>query len=218
MTNDDLKRFFPQNGTPEKKEDFVRYTKDGLIPGLNAEGAESGIAELTSVTDIGDAVVTYDTTDGMTINTVERYTYGEDGTTKDVNTEREIPIKPGVGINIDATEDGTAIEISADSAKFKTLFGNHSVVGEGNIDLFDHDISIVGTNVEAYLDVYSSINTKVDSLTDLKTLLGATFTRGCYGVAGGKSVYAITESALKLADGTIQTLAGLTFDDIVTTI
>lgn len=34
MTNDDLKRFYPQNSAPQKREDFVRYEKNGKIPGV----------------------------------------------------------------------------------------------------------------------------------------------------------------------------------------
>lgn len=31
MTNDDLKRFYPENSTPERNKDFVRYDKQGNI-------------------------------------------------------------------------------------------------------------------------------------------------------------------------------------------
>ena len=41
MTNDDLKRFYPQNSTPEKANDFVRYNANGEIPGIGSgEGGE----------------------------------------------------------------------------------------------------------------------------------------------------------------------------------
>lgn len=65
-------------------------------------------------------------------------------------------------------------------ASFKTLFGNKSIVGSGNIDLYQHVIKITGGDVPysdcyAYLTIVSSKNLNVDSLTDLKTLLGNTF-------------------------------------------
>lgn len=40
MTNDDLKRFYPQNSTPEKSNDFVRYNANGEIPGVGGNGGE----------------------------------------------------------------------------------------------------------------------------------------------------------------------------------
>lgn len=56
----------------------------------------------------------------------------------------------------------------------KTLFGDKSIVGTGNIDLYRHNIHIAGetTDSEVWCNmiVISSKNTVVDSLTDLYTL------------------------------------------------
>lgn len=56
----------------------------------------------------------------------------------------------------------------------KTLFGDKSIVGSGNIDLYRHNIHIAGetTDNEVWCNmiVISSKNTVVDSLTDLYTL------------------------------------------------
>ena len=101
---------------------------------------------------------------------------------------------------------------------FKTLFGNQSIVGNGNIDIYEHDIVISGDLTEVLLTVYSSKNVTVDSLTDLKTLCGNTFKKSCTGRANSKVVYGITEANLLFADGTTSTLANLTFTDTVTTI
>ena len=84
----------------------------------------------------------------------------------------------------------------------KTLFGNQSIVGTGNIDLYRHNICFTSTDqdklVKIRFIVPSSNNLKVNSLADLKTLLGNTFT---YPVNGGtgdnKSVYEITETGYK---------------------
>lgn len=58
--------------------------------------------------------------------------------------------------------------------KTKTLFGDKSIVGSGNIDLYRHNIHIEGetTDREVWCNmiVISSKNTVVDSLTDLYTL------------------------------------------------
>lgn len=52
----------------------------------------------------------------------------------------------------------------------KTLFGNKSIVGTGNIDLYRHTIYYYQDNVAIDFEIISSNNLKVDSLTDLKTL------------------------------------------------
>ena len=95
---------------------------------------------------------------------------------------------------------GTVDLLSSESVK--TLFGNQSIVGAGNIDLYRHNICFTSTDqdklVKIRFIVPSSNNLKVNSLADLKTLLGNTFT---YPVNGGtgdnKSVYEITETGYK---------------------
>lgn len=105
-----------------------------------------------------------------------------------------------------------------DPTSFKTLFGNQSIVGNGNIDIYEHDIIISGENIKAFLTVYSSKNTKVDSLNDLKLICGEKFTKSCTGYVDNTAVMAITELKLLKINGTDQLLTGVTFDDTVTTI
>lgn len=112
--------------------------------------------------------------------------------------------------------DGTVVW--EEYGAYKTIFGNQTITGEGNIDLYEHDIVISGDSIEVLFPVYSSKNIKVDSLTDLKTLCGNTFKKSCTGKANGKVVYGITETNLLLTDGTTLTLANLTFTDDLTTI
>lgn len=61
--------------------------------------------------------------------------------------------------------------ISEDNVK--TLFGNQSIVGTGNIDLYRHQLTLNydGEYETLSLIVYSSSNLNVDSLQDLTTLL-----------------------------------------------
>ena len=111
----------------------------------------------------------------------------------------------------------------------KTFFGNKSIFGTGNIDLYRHNICFTSTDqdkiVKIRFIVISSKNVVVDSLADLKTLLGYTFT---YPVNGGtgdnKTVYEITETGYKagatpyvLYDTVTPYPAG-TWTDTVTTI
>lgn len=80
---------------------------------------------------------------------------------------------------------------------FKTLFGNQSIVGTGNIDLYKHHIHVEGRPTgNFYIDFISSKNLAVDSLAGLKTLLGDTFQIIVYGDYNSLPVLYMTESAL----------------------
>lgn len=125
----------------------------------------------------------------------------------------------------------------------KTLFGNQSILGAGNIDLYTHFITIDarsdGTNgkrLRAFVKKTSSNNLKVDSLADLKTLFGNTFQWDANGYISDRDsndlpinttvIYGITESGLQYIphDGSIPksfsfaSAASLTFTDDVKTI
>lgn len=75
----------------------------------------------------------------------------------------------------DKEEVAELAQTALTSNNVKTLFGNQSIVGTGNIDLYRHNLHIgqgdSGSHIGAYATVYSSSNLKVDSLTDLKTIL-----------------------------------------------
>ena len=97
----------------------------------------------------------------------------------------------------------------------KTLFGNKSLVGEGNINLYKHSIKGTSGTSTFYLRLYSSNNLKVSNLTDLKTLLGATFEESA---TGSNNVIAVTNEKVLFSDGTNASIAGYTISDTVTTI
>lgn len=84
-----------------------------------------------------------DTTTNSTIELI--YTQGKDKLTINVSDENFI------------SEDN-----------LKTLFGNQSIIGQGNIDLFVHHLII---NANCYFTIYSSNNLKVDTPEKLTTLL-----------------------------------------------
>ena len=110
----------------------------------------------------------------------------------------------------------------------KTLFGK-SIFGSGNINLYRHNICFTSTDqdkmVKIRFIVPSSNNINVNSLANLKTLLGNTFT---YPVNGGtgdnKSVYEITETGYKAGAtpyvlyDTVTAYPAGTWTDTVTTI
>lgn len=110
----------------------------------------------------------------------------------------------------------------------KTLFGKHNIRGSGNIDLYKHHINlnIVGKNLsgDLYIDIISSNSLNCDSLTDIKTLLGQTFTVNCFGSILKEATTNIvgsfaTETAIILADSyNISWSEITTITDTVTTI
>ena len=121
----------------------------------------------------------------------------------------------------------------------KTLFGNQSLPSTigGNIDLYRHIIRFSTQSAEyssgiyAYAVVISSSNLNVDSITDLKTLLGETFEYPLMGICSQNSTSSastfvatkVTESKLYYwasnaeIDASIS-LAGVTITDTVTTV
>ena len=63
----------------------------------------------------GNTTVTYNTTDGMTINGQARFTYGG-GTTKDVPMDLDLPIVAGEGITVDKVNGQEKVEVKLDTA------------------------------------------------------------------------------------------------------
>ena len=105
----------------------------------------------------------------------------------------------------------------------KTLFGNKSIVGSGNIDLYRHNIKFQSsTNIIVMFTVISSKNVIVDSLTDLKTLLGNTFEYPVSGTAQGTPIMAINQTGYSTVydyyKGDWITYPAGTWTDTVTTV
>lgn len=107
----------------------------------------------------------------------------------------------------------------------KTLFGNQNIHGTGNIDLYRHNIrikvSVSGFGAEIYFTYYSSNNLQVDSLTDLKTLMGDTFVESVSGnTSTNLPVQYITESAFNVQgqNYTWASMTSITITDGVKTI
>lgn len=86
----------------------------------------------TSITDI-PTNVTYDTTDGITLKTIGKWTY-DNNVSSLVTTEREIPLKAGDGVTMDVSEDGKYVVIKVDP-KRETHIGT-SVPTDDYPDLF----------------------------------------------------------------------------------
>lgn len=78
----------------------------------------------------GNTTVTYNTTDGMTINGQARFTY-DGGTTKDVTMDVKVPIVAGEGITIDKVNGQDKVEVKLDTA-FTDAHYVKSVAGTEN--------------------------------------------------------------------------------------
>ena len=112
------------------------------------------------------------------------------------------------------------------TGKTIALFGDKSIlvpstVTETNYDIYCHMIHIVGSptvsDFDIYFEFYSSKNLECNSLQDLKTVLGTTFTRSCNGIAKTKQAYAITELKVLTMSGE-ELLTDVTIEDTVKTI
>lgn len=88
--------------------------------GLGEKGdkGDAGVG-INTMTDLdltyGNTTVTYNTTDGMTINGQARFTY-DVGTTKDVPMDIDVPIVAGEGITIDKKSAEEKVEVKLDTA------------------------------------------------------------------------------------------------------
>ncbi len=103
------------------------------------------------------------------------------------------------------------------STNVKTLFGNQSIVGTGNIDLYRHVINFVGFGEYAQVDpafiiIISSSDVKIDSLTKLFTAL-SDYAESGYPASGRENIHnkAIT-SIYPRADGYFDTSTGSSID------
>ena len=170
------------------------------------------------------------------------YGTGYDGTTfefKRVNADASasIPFRVGqfnynfaVGdLTADSRSDLCAnkkyVDDSVVNIPLKTLFGNQNIHGTGNIDLYRHNIHInsgvSGFGANIYFTYYSSKNLQVDSLTDLKTLMGDSFTEAVSGnTSTNLPVTYITEGGFSVQSQiyTWASMTSMTIEDTVTTI
>lgn len=86
--------------------------------GEKGDKGDAGVG-INTMTDLdltyGNTTVTYNTTDGMTINGQARFTY-DGGTTKDVPMDIDVPIVAGEGITIDKVNGQEKVEVKLDTA------------------------------------------------------------------------------------------------------
>lgn len=111
----------------------------------------------------GNTTVTYNTTDGMTINGQSRFTY-DGGTTKDVPMNIDLPIVAGEGIIINKKPAEEIVEIKADTDTLGGFF--MPLVGTGEIPAVNYSGQIVGKYYGPFsggIPVYSDDNLGEDT-------------------------------------------------------
>lgn len=130
--------------------------------------------------------------------------------------------------------NGSLIKLQAllKATDLKTLFGDKSIVGSGNIDLYRHNIILDYDNGQSVLFTISSKNTVIDSLTDLFSFFTEiTAISGYYRIDNNANKMANVCELDPNASGGIRiaangalswvswsSLTGLTFRDTVTTV
>ena len=86
--------------------------------GEKGDKGDAGVG-INTMTDLdltyGNTTVTYNTTDGITINGQARFTY-DGGTTKDVPMDIDVPVVAGEGITIDKVNGQEKVEVKLDTA------------------------------------------------------------------------------------------------------
>lgn len=96
-------------------------------------------------------------------------------------------------LNAAASGGVTSLDGQTGALTTKILFGTNSILGTGNIDIYKHVINFTDADGDAFFNmvVYSSGLLIVDSLTDLKTLIGDYATENVSGLVydGASSSY-----------------------------
>lgn len=162
-----------------------KYVDDNYVKKLENTSAFDKVYTVKKATQ--EQSFTYVDTNGyISVGSLPVYIGAEVGKTEPESSGRLVcytPVQPWQVANKKYVDD--AIAAGTGTLQFKTLFGNQSIVGEGNIDLYKHHVAItinyIGADYVFYTDIYSSMNFAIDSLTDLKTYLGNDFVQGFYG-------------------------------------
>ena len=131
------------------KDNTTEYTPTGdYNPATKKYADDSGFNNISSL-DLshGEETVTYNTTDGITINGNARKT-NTDSSTKDFNVEFNVPIVAGDGINIDATSDNKKVEIKYVPSSV-IISGESGTLTQVQVEILSKPNSILGRTIDA---------------------------------------------------------------------
>ena len=121
-------------------------------------------------------------------------TYVTEHSSKGVSVKNN-SLQEAVSVNYDHIQlySNGSVKQYLHEGNVKTLFGNQSIYGSGNIDLYRHIITLSFNNSTfsglVRIEHISSNNLKVDSLTDLYTLMKNIYNKQVYGAIQDVSGY-----------------------------
>lgn len=131
------------------KDNTSEYNPTGdYNPATKKYADDSGFNNISSL-DLshGEETVTYDTTDGITVNGNARKT-NADGLTKDFDVEFNVPIVAGDNINIDATSDNKKVEIKYVPSSVQ-ISGESGTLTQAQILILSKPNAILGRTIDA---------------------------------------------------------------------
>lgn len=130
-----------------------------------------------------------------------------------INVTKDSDVEIGKNLYVDGkiyAEGGKKVPVD-----FKTIFGNNSLTGTGNIDLFNHFLTITASDgTVLYINFQSSNNLECDSLQDLTKMTKATKTNNTKIGFGSTYIIYDTTGVWKTANSTLITKV----EDTVTTL
>lgn len=139
-----------------------------------------------------------------------------------VNIDKEGNVEFGKNVEIDGTlKVNSGIKVGSHdvlhTGNVKTFFGDKSIFGDGNIDLYEHLIQVKsGSTLFVNFVVISSKNLPIDSVQDFRTVMGETVFN--YPISSKEYIESTATTLNYVAsDGTKTTLLDKTWTDDVTT-
>lgn len=177
-TQNQITDFVVDNGVLKQSTDggstFVDVkTKQGN----DLQGQVEDLASINSLDlSVGEPVVNYDTTDGISINTDAKIIYGKDNTENQFTVSMEIPIKPADNtITIDADSENKFITIKAEQ-DYSIVESEPTDKSEGKMIYLKSEVPLGKATINKTAsgfyskpdDVYSKMSSGTATATDLE--------------------------------------------------
>lgn len=141
--------------------------------GIQGEKGADGIG-LNNLTNtnltLGDTTVTYNTTDGIGINSTMRQTYAD--TNHDSTVDMHIPLVPGAGIAINKKAGTERVEVKIDSSRSITATGFAASENGTSVSLYSDNIQYQDYKGNQYMYTFPSKNGTLTTDGSFRTLFG----------------------------------------------
>lgn len=141
--------------------------------GIQGEKGADGIG-LNNLTNtnltLGDTTVTYNTTDGIGINSTMRQTY--DGTNHDSTVDMNIPLIPGAGIAINKKAGTERVEVKLDSSRSITATGFNASENGMSVSIYSDNMQYQDYNGNQYMYTFPSKSGTLTTNNSFKSIFG----------------------------------------------